>query len=34
VEAGAPDELIGRSGPLSELIGELGGNRIEGYFNE
>jgi ATP-binding cassette subfamily C protein CydD len=34
VEAGAPDELIGRSGPLSELIGEFGGNRIEGYFNE
>jgi ATP-binding cassette subfamily C protein CydD len=34
VEAGTPRELIGRSGPLSELIGELGGNRIEGYFNE
>jgi ATP-binding cassette subfamily C protein CydD len=34
VEAGTPRELIGHSGPLSELIGELGGNRIEGYFNE
>ncbi|MCI1219925.1 MAG: thiol reductant ABC exporter subunit CydD [Bifidobacterium sp.] len=34
VQAGAPGELIGRDGPLRELIGELGGNRIEGRFNE